>query len=101
MTNTTVKKTIKEARNFDLSKLVTRVKEGANDVNEFMLENSEELLKESLVRGEQWQTVAAKAVKGGLKLTANTQDIVFDSLDTMKVQLKDGGSRIKSLFSKN
>jgi len=120
MANTKAKKVVKEVKNFDfskvvdrvkegatdlrnmdLSKVVDKVKEGATDVNEFMLENSEELVKETVVRGEQWQDVAAKAVKGGLKLTANTQDMVFDTLDTLKDQIIDGRSRVKNLFSRN
>jgi hypothetical protein len=102
MANTTVKANLKEAqKNFDLNKVVDKVKEGAKDMNEFMLENTDALVKEAVERSEQWQNVAAKAVKGGLKLTANTQDIVFDTLDTLKGQIKEGRTRIKGLFSKN
>lgn len=102
MANTTVKANLKEAqKNFDLDKVVDKVKEGAKDMNDFMLENTDALVKEAVVRGEQWQNVASKAVKGGLKLTANTQDIVFDTLETLKDQIQEGTSRIKNLFSKN
>ncbi len=105
MANTTAKKTAKTAtkaaQNFNITNVVDRVIEGAKDVNDFMLDNSDDLIKEAVVRGEQWQDVASKAVKGGLKLTANTQDIVFDTLDSLKGQMLDSRSRIKGLFSKN
>lgn len=101
MANSTSKKAVKAAKNFNITKVVDRVIEGAKDVNDFMLDNSDDFIKEAVVRGEQWQGVASKAVKGGLKLTANTQDIVFDTLDSLKDQVQDGRSRIKDLFSKN
>lgn len=97
----TAKKAMKKAQKIDIENLVVKVKEGAKDVNDFMLENSEALLNEAIVRGEQWQDVAAKAVKGGLKLSANTQDIVFDTLDSLKGQLQDSSKRFKTLISKN
>lgn len=101
MTKTAVKKATKEVKRFNLDNMVKRVKEGAFNANDFILENSEELVQEAIARGEQWQNVGFKAVKGGLKLSANTQDIVFDVLGTLKDQLTDGRSRIKSLFSRN
>ena len=101
MATAKAKKAIKEAQRFDFDNVIGRVKESAKDVNDFMLENSEALVNEAVVRGEQWQDVASKAVKGGLKLSANTQDIVFDTLDTLKGQIKDGSSRLRGLFSRN
>ena len=101
MANTTTKRAKKAANDFNITKVVDRVIEGAKEVNDFMLDNSDELINEAVVRGEQWQDVAAKAVKGGLKLTANTQDIVFDTLETLKSQVQNGRSRMKDLFSKN
>lgn len=101
MATTKSKKVIKGAQKFDLDNVIVKVKDSAKDVNEFMLENSDAFVQEAIVRGEQWQDVAAKAVKGGLKLSANTQDIVFDTLDTLKGQLIDSSARMKNLFSKN
>ncbi|MEE9373276.1 MAG: hypothetical protein V3V00_09510 [Saprospiraceae bacterium] len=101
MANTTAKKVIKEANKFNITKVVDKVLGSAKDMNDYMLDNSDEMIKEAIVRGEQWQNVASKAVKGGLKLSANTQVIVFDTLDSLKIQMKDGGSRIRGLFSKN
>jgi len=105
MATATAKKTAKRAaknvQNFNIDNLVVKVKDGAKEMNDFMLENSEALVNEAIVRGEQWQDVAAKAVKGGLKLTANTQDIVFDTLDSLKGQFKDGSKRFRTLISKN
>jgi methionyl-tRNA synthetase len=101
MANTTAKKAKKVANDFKITKVVDRVIEGAKDVNDYMLDNSDDFIKETVTRGEQWQDVAAKAVKGGLKLSANTQDIVFDTLETLKDQVQDSRTRLRSLFSKN
>ena len=98
---TAAKKVTKEAKDFTLTKVADRVIEGVKDVNDFMLDNSDDIIKGAVARGEKWQGVAEKAVKGGLKLSANTQDIVFDTLESLKGQVIDGRSRLKSLFSKN
>ena len=84
---------------FEVEKVVKTVKTRSNKVNDFMLENTEDLVNEAIVRSEQWQNVASKAVKGGLKLAANQQDIVFDTLEEIKGQIKNTRTRIKDIFS--
>ncbi len=106
MANKTVKETVKETiddvqEKINFSKVVNRIKGGAKDINDFMLENSDGFVKEAVIMGEQWQNVASKAVKGGLKLASNNQDFVFDTLESLKGQLNEGRTRIKNLFSKN
>lgn len=86
---------------FEMEKVVKNVKTRTKNVNDFMLDNTEDLVNEAIVRGEQWQNVAAKAVKGGLKLAANQQDIMFDTLETIKGQFKNTRTRIKDIFSRN
>ena len=95
------KKAKKETRNFDFSKTMETVKNTTKDANDFILETSEDVVEAAIQTAGQWQAVGEKAMKGGLKLAAAQQDIVFDTLDTLKSQLADGRSRIKDLFSRN
>ena len=95
-------KTSKENnKRFDFSKTVDTVKTSAKDMNEFVLETSEEVIDATLKSAEQWQNVGEKAIKGGLKLAANQQEVLFDTLDSIKSQLKESRSRVKDLFSRN
>ena len=98
MATKTAKKTEKR---FDFNKTVDTVKSTAKDANEFILETSEDVIEATINTAGQWQTVGEKAVKGGLKLVSTQQDIVFDTLEAIKVQLTEGRSRVKDLFSRN
>ena len=89
------------AKNFDFSKTIKSVKESAKEINDFVLETSEEVIDGTISTAGQWQTVGEKAIKGGLKLVASQQDLVFDTLETLKSQLTQSRSRIKDLFSRN
>ena len=96
------KKTSKETdKRFDFSKTVDNVKTSAKEVNDFVLETSEEVIDATLKSASEWQHVGEKAIKGGLKLAANQQDVIFDTLDLIKSQIMDGRSRVKDLFSRN
>ena len=68
---------------------VENITAATKSVNEYTLKTAEELVDGAIVNGEKWQTVANKAVKGGLKLAEKQQDIVFDNLETVKEQLTD------------
>jgi len=59
------------------------------------------LVDAALENGKDWQIVAAKAVKGGLKLADKQQDIMFDTLESLKGQAIKSAGRFKELFSKN
>ena len=73
----------------------------AKNVNKYTLKTAEELVDGALSNGEKIQGITAKAVKGGLKLAAKQQDIVFDALETVKGQLTGSAVRFRKLFSKN
>ena len=73
----------------------------AKNVNKYTLKTAEEMVDGALANGEKLQTITAKAVKGGLKLAAKQQDIVFDTLETVKGQLSGSALRFRKLFSKN
>ncbi len=78
-----------------------QLKDVVKDVNEFALETSEEVVEGVITNGEKWQQVVEKATKGGLKLTARQQDIVYNTLETVKGQLVDSTKRLKKIFSNN
>ncbi len=87
-------KTKKAILNVDL-------KSTAKNLNNFAFETTEVVVDEIIEKSAQWQKVADKAIKAGLKLSANQQDLTFKALETMKGQLKDSSKRFKGLFSKN
>ncbi len=100
-------RTRKAKRNFDLKNLdlniisYDKIKETTQDVNGFILGTSEDLVEGAIKRGAEWQGVTQKALKGGLKLAHSQQNLVFDTLETLKGQIIDGRKRFKVLFSKN
>jgi len=96
----------KTKRTFDLKNVelnidYKKVKETTKEVNDFILETSEDIVEGAIKRGEEWTGVANKAVQGGLKLAATQQDLMFDTLESIKDQIMDSRKRFKVLFSKN
>jgi len=98
------KKQVKSNRfdfNLDLNKGMNKIKETTKDVNDFVLETSEDLVEGALKTSTEWTSVTEKAVKGGLKLAETQQELVFETLETLKGQLMESRNRFKVLFSKN
>ena len=77
------------------------VKSTAKNLNNFAFETTEVVVDEIITKSAQWQKVADKAIKAGLKLSANQQDLTFKTLETVKGQMKVSSKRFKGLFSKN
>ena len=77
---------------------IAKAAKGAND---YALKTATEVVDGAIENSEKWQGVATKAVKGGLKLAAKQQEIVFNTLETVKGQLSESASRFKKLFSNN
>lgn len=82
------------------NKTVETVKTTATKANDFALKSTEKVVVETLNVAGQWQGVTAKAVKGGLKLAATQQDIMFDTLEAAKGHAIKGFKRSKALFTK-
>lgn len=82
------------------NKTVETVKTTATKANDFALKSTEKVVVETLNVAGQWQGVTAKAVKGGLKLAATQQDIMFDTLEAAKGHALKGFKRSKALLSK-
>lgn len=94
----TARKTID---NIDVEKGIEQVKTTAKAVNEYSLETAEEIVNETLKNGKKWQSIASKAIDGGFDLAAKQQDIVFDTLETVKGQLAKSAVRFRKLFKAN
>lgn len=92
---TTTKKNIE---NIDASKNMTQVKSTIQNVNAATLETADEVVEVVAKSAEKWQGIAQKAIKGGLKLADKQQDIVFDTLDTVKGQLKKSANRLSKIL---
>lgn len=82
-----------------ISGAMAKTKDMALKANETALVKTEEIVTTSLEITAQWQTVAEKALKGGLKLAANQQDLIFDILNEVKGDLKNGRKRFNKLVA--
>lgn len=95
-------KTVKKmVPSIDVVKGFDQIKTTAKKVNTYSLETADGLVDAALENGKDWQIVAAKAVKGGLKLADKQQDIMFDTLESLKGQAFKSAGRFKNLFSRN
>lgn len=87
----TVKGTVKTALN--------TTKKVAKQTNEFALNTTEDVVLETITVAGQWQKVTDKALKGGLKLMANQQDLVFTTLEIFKGQMINSKKRFTKIFA--
>ncbi|MEM6966185.1 MAG: hypothetical protein AAF573_15580 [Bacteroidota bacterium] len=91
--------------NFDVEKTtkagIKTATKVVKNVNEFALETADDVVDGALKNGKKIQGIAAKAIEGGLKITAKQQDIVFDTLETVKGQLTKSAERFRDLFKAN
>ena len=95
----TTTKLAKEAiENIRLNDRLKAVKKAANNANNYALETSEELIETMAVNGEKWQNVTAKAIESGLKLAEKQQNILFNTLEAVKVQMGGSAVRFKKLI---
>lgn len=98
----TATKLAKEAvDNIKITERLSTLKKAVKNTNEFALETAEELIDGATANGEKWQKVTEKAVQSGLKLAAKQQEIMFYTLESVKVQLGSSAKRFKKLIGKN
>lgn len=67
------------------------------NINKLVLDTTEEVLDETLVRAQDWQAVGQKAIKGGIKVVAKQQDLMFDALEVAKKQIVKGKKRVVAI----
>ena len=78
---------------------MAKTKKFVVDTNDLALAKTEKAVTTSLEVTAQWQSVADKAIKGGLKLAANQQDLVFEILNEMKSQAVESKKKFRKLVA--
>ncbi|MDO6596268.1 hypothetical protein Q4512_05030 [Oceanihabitans sp. 2_MG-2023] len=80
-------------------KTIKKTKKVAASANNYALNTTEEVVSETIIVAEQWQTVANKAIKDSLKLAATNQDLVFTALTGVKKHVKLSKKRFTKLIA--
>ncbi len=101
LTDTAAKKVQTAVEKIDLKSGVQKVGTTAKKVNAYSLETAEEMVEGAKKNGAKWNKTVGKAIDGGLKLGAQQQDMVFDTLEAVKKQMQKNSSRFFALFTKN
>lgn len=71
----------------------TAVATQLNNLHEGALHLTEALVDETLAAGKKWQAVMAKAMKAGVTIMGHQQELVFDTLESLKKQYQKGAGR--------
>ncbi|WP_397447252.1 hypothetical protein [Polaribacter sp. R77954] len=82
-----------------IEKKLNTVKISAAKANDFALNATEEVVTETIEIASQWQKVTEKALKGGVQLLNNQQNIIFDTLETYKKHIVSGKKRFRKVFA--
>ncbi|MFC4269768.1 hypothetical protein [Polaribacter marinivivus] len=78
---------------------IKTVKSKANKANYYALNATEEVVTETISIATQWQQVTDKALKGGVKLLDNQQNLIFDTLESYKKHFVKGSKRLRKVFA--
>lgn len=78
---------------------IKTVKSNANKANNYALNATEEVVTETISIATQWQQVTDKALKGGVKLLDNQQNLIFDTLESYKKHFVKGSKRLSKVFA--
>jgi len=79
-------------------KNVDKIKVQAKKINNTFIETSDVLVEESLATGQKWQKVFAKAIENGTVLFGKQQDLLLDTVKTVKTQYTAGSTRFQQLL---
>ena len=82
-----------------VEKTIKNVKTSASKANNYALHTTEEAVTETIAIAGQWQKVTEKALKGGVQLLDNQQNLVFDTLETYKNHFVKGRERFRKIFA--
>lgn len=78
---------------------IKTVKTNANKANNYALNATEEVVTETISIATQWQQVTHKALKGGVKLLDNQQNLIFYTLESYKKHFVKGSKRLRKVFA--
>ena len=82
-----------------VGKTIETVKTSATKANNYALKATEETFNETIAIASQWQKVTEKALKGGVQLLDNQQNLIFDTLETYKKHFVNGKKRFSKVFA--
>lgn len=82
-----------------INNAVSSAKNSMKKANDFALNTTEDVVLETIIIATNWQKVTEKALKGGVKLMENQQNLMLDTLDTLKVQLLEGKKKLSKVFA--
>ena len=82
-----------------VEKAIETVKTTATKANNYALNTTEEVVTETITIASQWQKVTEKALKGGVQLLDNQQNLIFDTLETYKKHFVKGKKRFSKVFA--
>lgn len=95
-----------KTKKIDTQKITAKVnnaldtaKKSLNKANDFALNKTEEVVTETITIASQWQKVTEKALKGGVQLLENQQNLIFDTLETYKAHFVKGKKRFRKVFA--
>jgi len=93
------KKINKEDFTKKVENTIKSVKTSAAKANEYALNATEEVVTETITIASEWQKVTEKALKGGVQLLDNQQNLIFDALETYKNHFVEGKERFRKIFA--
>ena len=82
-----------------VNKAVSTAKKSLTKANEFALHTTEEVVTETITIASEWQKVTEKALKGGVKLLENQQNLIFDTLESYKKHFINGKKKFSKVFA--
>jgi len=80
-----------------MTKTRNEVKKSLGQVHDTVLTTTDEFVDGLIVTGEKWQKLFGKALKNSKPILNKQIDILFDGIETLQVQAKEGNKRIKRL----
>ena len=95
-----------KTKNIDTKKISAKVntaldtaKKSLNKANDYALNTTEDVVTETITIASQWQKVTEKALKGGVQLLENQQNLIFDTLETYKAHFVNGSKKFRKVFA--
>ena len=82
-----------------VNKAVDTAKKTLTKANDFALNTTEEVVTETITIASQWQKVTEKALKGGVQLLENQQNLIFDTLESYKKHIINGKKKFSKVFA--
>lgn len=82
-----------------LNNTLQTAKTSMTKANSYALYTTEEIVLETITMASEWQKVTEKALKGGVQLLENQQNLIFDTLEMYKNNFVEGKKRYIKIFA--